>query len=415
MKTKKLVALLLCLALVVGSLTGCSKKDDNAGDDSQQTGGQTTTDDKKDDADKDSGSDDFKGTIKLGGLAPLTGNYAEYGKGFQVGFAMAIEEINAKGGANGYKLEIEIKDSQGDPVTSSTLCTDFAEDDEIMAILGDFTSGACKANAEIVDRYGIVQLSPTASADDYAEMSEYCFSIMGRQDVEAPFLAKYILNKYLEAKKIAVIRVDSDWGLSCYSNFEKQAKVEGLDVTVETYATGEKDFSSLITKMKATNPDVLVVMDQGDAVAQIFNQADAAGWEIQHVALGPGTSAQVADQLTDKDNLILTSPFFFDENDAELTAWKTEFESRAGFSPTIHPACAYDCIYLIANAIEKIGDGEVTRDAIRDALASNTYEGVTGQIVFTEAGDIKRNYMICGLKEGKWTVLEGFEYGAAGV
>ena len=85
----------------------------------------------------------------------------------------------------------------------------------------------CKANAEIVDRYGIVQLSPTASAPDYANMSKYCFSIMGRQDVEAPYLAKYILKKYLGAQKIAVIRVDSDWGLSCYDNFMVQAEKEG--------------------------------------------------------------------------------------------------------------------------------------------------------------------------------------------
>ena len=215
--------------------------------------------------------------IKLGGLAPLTGNYAEYGKGFQIGFQKAIDEINEKGGINGHKFEIEIKDTQGDAVVSSNMATNFAEDESVLAILGDFTSGACKANAEIVDRYGIVQLSPTASAPDYANMSKYCFSIMGRQDVEAPYLAKYILKKYLGAQKIAVIRVDSDWGLSCYDNFMVQAEKEGLDVTVEKYATGEKDFSSLITKMRSIDPDCLVVMDQGDSVAAIFNQADAAG------------------------------------------------------------------------------------------------------------------------------------------
>ena len=120
-------------------------------------------------------------TIKLGGLAPLTGSYAEYGKGFQIGWEMALEDIG-EGGANGHTLAIEVKDSQGDAVISSTLATDYAEDDEIYAILGDFTSGSCKADAEIVDRYGITLLSPTASASDYAAMSPYCFSIMGRQD-----------------------------------------------------------------------------------------------------------------------------------------------------------------------------------------------------------------------------------------
>lgn len=349
-------------------------------------------------------------TIKLGGLAPLTGNYAEYGKGFQIGWEMALNEINENGGINGKKLEIEVKDTQGDAVVSSNMATNFAEDEDVKAILGDFTSGACKANAEIVDRYGIIQLSPTSSAPDYASMSDYCFSIMGRQDGEAPYLAKYILGKYLGVKKVAVIRVDSDWGLSCYDNFIKEAEGLGMDVTVEKYATGEKDFSSLITKMRSIDPDVLVVMDQGDSVAAIFNQADAADWDIQHVALGPGTSEQLITQLTNPDNLIVTSPFFFDENDEKLSAWAETFQEKAGFAPTIHPACAYDTVYLIANAIERIGDKEITREAIQEALSESENTGITGELNFTADGDIVRNYMICGVENGKWVILEGFDY-----
>lgn len=417
---KRVLALTLTFALAASVLAGCggdkaeetkapeTKAEENKEETKAAEGGETQGETQA------AASGESKGVIKLGGLAPMTGNYAEYGKGFDIGFNKAIEEINAAGGVNGYTFEIEIKDTQGDEVTSTTMATAFAEDDEVMALLGDFTSGACKANAQVCDNYGIVQLSPTASASDYAAMSDYFFGIMGRQDVEAPFLAKYVLKEYLGAQKIAVIRVDSDWGLSCFENFKVQADKEGLEVIVETYAATEKDFSSLITKMQAENPDVLVVMDQGDPVADIFNQADAAGWEIKHVALGPGTSEQVAGRLGDKDNLIVTSPFFFDPDDAELTAWAEWFQGEAGFAPTIHPACAYDCVYLIAEAVKNI-DGEVTRDALRDALANlPEYTGVTGSIKFEADGDIKRNYMICGVEGGEWKVLEGFEYGAAG-
>jgi len=410
---KKVIALLLCLVLVMGTLTACgssSTSSTSGGNTTNTASGSATTTTGNTASGTTSTSSD--GTIKLGMLAPLTGDYAEYGKGFQVAAQMAIDEINAKGGANGHKLSIEVKDSAGDPVTSSTLCTEFAEDDSVMAIVGDFTSGCCKANATICDQYGIVQLSPTASASDYASMSKYCFSIMGRQDIEAPYLASVVLQKKLQATNIAVIRVDSDWGKSCYDNFIAKANEIGLKVSVETYAAGEKDFSSIITKVKSTNPDVLVVMDQGDAVSAIFNQADAAGWKIQHVALGPGTSSQLADQLTDKSNLIVTTPFFFDESNADLMKWYNEFTTKAGFNPTIHPACAYDCVYLLARAIENIGSGEITRAAIQDKLQNGgTYTGLTGDITFTENGDIARNYEICTLKDGKWSILEGFDYG----
>ncbi len=358
----------------------------------------------------------FADVIKLGGLAPLTGTYTEYGVGFKIGFQMAIDEINAAGGINGHTFEIDVKDSEGDPVTSTTLATQFAEDDAVMALLGDFSSGACKANAEICDLYGIVQLSPTASAADYAAMSPYCFGIMGRQDVEAPFLAKYIVKKYLGAETVGVIRVDSDWGLSSYSNFEKKALEEGIQIVAhETYQTGETDFSSIVTKVRSANPDLLVVLDQGNSVAAIFNQADSDGWDVKHVALGPGTSQQLVDQLLNPDNLIVTSPFFFDEGNAELMKWRDAFMSESGFAPTIHPACAYDCVYLIAEAVKAIGEGEITRDAIREALQNVSYTGLTGNIKFTPDGDIRRDYMICGVKDKAWVVLEGFEYGAEGI
>ncbi|NLF28178.1 MAG: ABC transporter substrate-binding protein [Clostridiales bacterium] len=358
----------------------------------------------------------FAEVIKLGGLAPLTGTYTEYGTGFEIAFNMAIDEINAAGGVNGYTFEIDVQDSEGDPVVSTTLATRFAEDDSVLAWLGDFTSGACKANAEICDLYGITQLSPTASAPDYASMSPYCFSIMGRQDIEAPFLAKYIVGKYLGCKTAAVIRVDSDWGLASYSNFEKKAVAEGIEIVAhETYQTGETDFSSIVTKVRASNPDCLIVLDQGNSVAAVFNQADADGWDIRHVALGPGTSAQLLGQLTDPANIIVTSPFFFDKDNADVMAWHDAFKAKSGFAPTIHPACAYDCVYLIAEAVKSIGDGELNRQTLRDALQNVEYDGLTGFIKFTPDGDISRNYMICGGTAEGWVVLEGFEYGAAGL
>ena len=75
----------------------------------------------------------------------------------------------------------------------------------------------------------------------------------------------------------------------------------------------------------------------------------------------------------------------------------------------------YDCVYLIKNAIEKIGDGEITREAIQEALANSQNEGITGALNFMEDGDIQRQYMICGVKDAKWVVLEGFDYGAEGL
>ncbi|WRS26316.1 ABC transporter substrate-binding protein [Oscillospiraceae bacterium MB08-C2-2] len=402
---KRIVSLLLIAVLALGTLAGCGSSSTPASSTPAASQGEAST------AGTDTPAPAEKGTIKLGVLAPLTGTNAEYGKGFEVGMKMAVDKINAAGGANGYQLELVVKDSKGDAKESSDLARQFADDESVLAILGDFTSGSCMANAPIVDEAGIVQLSPTASNPDYAAMSPYCFSIMGRQDGEAPFYAKYILQKYMGMKKVGVIYINSDWGQSCYDNFKKEADAIGLEI-VETvsYVQDEKDFSSLITKLKAANPEVIAIMDQG-AVPQVINQIRGTGWDIPITTLGPGTSQQLLDLAgANAEGLLLTSPFFFNEDDKDLMAWKEEFVSKAGFQPTIHPACAYDTVNLIAAAIEASGDGEVTRQTIRDNLAAVEMTGVTGPIKFNEAGDITRQYLICGVENGKYVIKEGFDY-----
>lgn len=392
----------MAFALAVFLLAGCGGKEEiNAPEIKEE--GEAAAQDSGDPAGK------WNGVVKLGGLAPITGDYAEYGEGFELSFRKAVEEINAAGGVNGCTFEIEIRDTGGDAAKATTIAEAFAEDDEVMALLGGFSSGECKANAQICDSYGILQLSPAAAAPDYAAMSEYFFSIIGRQEEEASVLVRNVMKGRLGAGKAAVICIDNDWGLSLLEDVRAQAARENVELAIETYSPVEKDFSSLIARMQTENPDVLLVIDPGDSAAAVFNQADAAGWEIQHVALGPGTSGQVVKRLTDKNNLLVVSPFFPGSENERLNAWAEWFESEAGTAPAIHSACAYDCVYLIAEAVKNI-DGEVTRDALRDALADlPEYEGITGAIKFERDGDIKRNYMVCGLESGEWKILESPE------
>lgn len=361
--------------------------------------------------DKKSSGSAEKDVIQIGVLAPLTGTNAEYGIGFQIGGQMAVDEINARGGVNGRKLSLVVRDSRGDSRESSDLARQFADDDNILAIMGDFTSGACMANAPIVDEAGIVQLSPTASNPAYAGMSDYCFSIMGRQDGEAPFFARYILKKYMGVNSVGIIYINSDWGKSCIDNFRREANAVGLKIVEEvSYVQDEKDFSSLITRVRAARPDVVLIMDQG-AVPQVINQIRGSGWDIPITTLGPGTSEQLINLTgANSEGLILSTPFFFDPSDPKLTAWKDEFTKKSGFQPTVHPACAYDCVYLLADAIERIGSGKITRQAIRDNLASGNFTGITGPLKFNTAGDITRVYMICQVDNGKYVVREGFDY-----
>jgi branched-chain amino acid transport system substrate-binding protein len=350
-----------------------------------------------------------KKAYKVGVMAPISGTNAEYGKGFEIGTRMAVEEINAKGEI---QIELVVRDSKGDPKESADLARQFADDPSIVAIIGDFTSSSSMAAAPIVDDAGLVLLSPTASNPQYASMSKYAFSIMGRQDGEAPFFSTYLLKKYAGAKRAGLIWVNSDWGKSAHDNLVSQAKKEGLEIVADVnYLADEKDFSSAIAKLRRESPDHVVIMDQG-LVPTIINQIAQSGWkDVKITTLGPGTSEQILNLAgRNAEGLLLTTPFFIDANNAAANEWAARFTKLAGFYPTVHPACAYDTAYLLAAAIKKSG-AKVTRESIRENLQNLTdFVGLTGPIRFNPAGDIFRKYLIVAVENGKFVRKTDYDY-----
>lgn len=389
MRIKRLLALSVCVLMTAAAATGCGKTENKGGADT--TPGKTVP------------------TYKIGVLAPITGTNAEYGKGFEIATKMAADKINAKGEM---KIELVVKDSKGDPKESADLARQFGDDKDIMAIIGDFSSSACMANAPIIDEAGIVQLSPTASHPDYAAMSKYAFSIMGRQDGEAPFFSTYLLKKYAQAKNIGLIWINSDWGKAAHDNFKAQAEKDGLNIVADVnYVADEKDFSSAIAKLRSANPDHIVIMDQG-AVPSIINQIAQANWtDVKITTLGPGTSPQILN-LSGKnaEGLLLSTPFFIDDSNKEAKAWSDEFTKLAGFAPTVHPAVAYDTVYLLEAAIKNSGD-KVTRDSIRDNLQNlKGFVGLTGPITFNPNGDITRKYLVISVENGAFVKKTDYDF-----
>ncbi|MDW7671588.1 MAG: ABC transporter substrate-binding protein [Bacillota bacterium] len=384
---KKVLSVLLVVLLMAAVLAGCSSP-------------------------APAGGGEEAGAYKFAVFAPITGNYAEYGKGFEVATQMAADEINAAGGINGNMIELVVYDTKGEPTESADIARRVVDDESFLAVLGDFTSSNCMANAPILGAGGMVQLSPTASHPDYAGMNEYMFSIMGRQDGEAPFFSTFLLQKYKNAEAIGVIYINNDWGQSAYENLIRQAAIDGLNiVSEENFVEGERDFNSLLTKVRATNPDTLALIMHANDTAMIANTAAQMGWDVELTALGPGTSMQIIELAGENvEGLLLSTPFFITEENEQAWAWAQEFKDRAGFEPTVHPAVAYDTVYLMKAAIENI-DGEVTRDAVRQNLQDlKGFVGLTGPIEFNESGDITRLYLIMEIQGDRFVQMTDFDY-----
>ena len=349
-------------------------------------------------------------TIKFGVIAPLTGPHAEYGQGFDAATQIAVEEINAAGGVNGYKLELECQDSAADAKTSSDIFTRYAEDDSIIAVIGDFTSSCCKANAPLAEEYGLVQISPTASDPSYASMSDYCFTVMYNQSTAAPWTAESVIGHYLGKKSCAVMYLNTDWGVSTNDYLLQGLNDAGIELLGdEAYAENETDFSSVISKLKATDADTVVILDQGN-VPNIINQIRDTGWDCQIVTLGPGASDQLLDMCGDNANgLVIPCPSYITEDNPTTADFYKKFYEKNQCAPTDHSLCAYTCVQVLAAAIKSI-DGEVTREAIKDALKNVSYDGMAGHTEFNEDGGVNRDLLIIQVENGQYEIKEEYGY-----
>lgn len=384
---KKMLSSLVAMLLSVSLLTACGAAGSNA-----PGGGEADS-------------------VKVGVLAPLTGANAEFGKAFEVAMTMEMEEVNAAGGINGKTLELVFQDSKGDAKESSDLCRQYVDNEDIVAVLGDFTSTACMADAPIVKEAEMAILSPTASNPAFTEMNDCTFGIIGKQDADSRYYAHYVLQEYAGVDNVGIIYIESDWGNAAMSNFVDEAGKIGLNIVeMASFVQDEKDFSSIITKMKAANPDHIAIMDQG-ATSQIINQIRTSGWDVSLSTNGPGTSQQLIDLCGENcEGLLLTTPFFFDPENEKEMAWRDEFTERAGFAPTVHSVNAYDCALLISEAIRQCGD-DITRENVRDKLAAIDFSGgLTGQIKFDETGSLDRRYIICEIVDGEYVKRAGFDY-----
>ena len=403
---RKRIAVLLAVAMMASVTAGCSGAEAKAPAAGTETSGGQTGENASQEA-----GESGENPIRIGVAAPITGNSAEYGKGFQVATQMAAEVVNAAGGVKGRPIEMVVKDSKGDAKESADVARIFCEEEDIVAVIGDFSSSSCMASAPIYQEKGLVQISPSASHPDFAKMGDYMFGVVGRQDVEGPFRAKYLANKYIGAESVGVIFMNNDWGVVTSENFKQACEESGVTVTAtESFIEGEKDFNAVISKVRQTDPDALCLITQYNEAAIISKQVKQAGWDVQIM----GAGAMYSDQLiqlggADVEGLIAESPFIIEESDPKAMEFAREFEKRAGFKPNIQAASAYDTALLVADAIGRAE--EVSRSAVRDALAAtDNFMGITGPITFTEDGDVHRKYRVMAIQDGKWVALTGYDY-----
>ena len=391
---------MLSLTMAAGLLAGCGGSDTGSEQEASETA-----------ENGEESSSGLEGTVKVGVLAPITGNYATHGTSFVTSMTMAMEEVNEAGGINGKELVLEFVDTAGDPTQAADMCASLAEDEEIVAILGDWSSGCSLAAGVIATDYGIVEFSPCSSNYDFNEISDWTFSIPGPTWEESTYSAQYVSQKYIGAETVYVFYENNDYANEGFQAYSDTAAEVGLEIVgSSTYPSGEtSDFSAEISKARALDPDLVVMIDQ-NTTSMIVNQIRDSGWDVQLENIGLNTSTKVIEDCGENaEGLITSACIFYDLTDPEIKAWYDEFVERAGQTPQAHTAMSYDTVFILADALRKCGD-EIDREEVKDYLYETDGDYMSGHIKFNEDGAISRNYYICEIENGEWVLREGLDY-----
>ena len=349
-------------------------------------------------------------TVKLAVACPVTGDSAEYGVHFSVAAQMAAEMINETGGINGRTVEIEIFDSKNDAKEAAEVARLIGQDSTILATIGDFSSTCCMASAPIYEENKLVQISPSAGLIDFPQVGPWNFAITGVQSDDGPFLANRVLRETMGVKSYAVAYTNNDFGLNLTGFMKEEAESLGITVTdSEAIASGEKDFTAIVSKMRQTNPEAVVIVATYNEVANCVKQIRQVGWDVPIVISGSSLTDQLVELLGEDVNGIYSNIAFVPSADDENTSeFSKEFTERSGLAPSFHSVCTYDTVNLVCLAARKCGDN-LTRETLRDTLAAYTgFDGLMGPVEFTEEGAVHRGSKVVQYQNGTLVALSEY-------
>jgi branched-chain amino acid transport system substrate-binding protein len=321
-------------------------------------------------------------TIKIGLIAPLTGDVAGLGADVLHGVEMAVEKINADGGLNGKKIQLIAEDGRCTGSDAAGAAQKLVNVDHVFAIVGGLCSGETLAAAPIVNEGKIVLLSPTSSSPDVTKAGDFVFRNYPSDALKTVAMAKYFGENKIA--KIAMISENTDFSQGFRASL-KAAMPEGAMVFDEVVDPGTKDFRSLMTRLKGMQFDMFFPNGNSDAViGPMMQQLREAGITSPAIVHDAGDSATMAKNVPEVEGMyVINVP-----SDAKEASFNAAFKAKYG-EPQYAVAFAgfaYDSMNVIAEGIKK---GAQDSTALKTWMYSMPdFAGVSGSFHFDKDGDV---------------------------
>lgn len=343
-------------------------------------------------------------SVKVGVISWLTGAGAGYGEAITNGLKLANKEIKAEGKVN---IELLIEDSAGDQEQALSAAQKLMNSENVSAIIGPTLSTEMNVVGPQADLNGVPIMGTSTTAQGIPQIGEYVFRDSIPESLAIPAAIKAAVDKY-GAKKVAILYGNDDvFTKSGFDTMKATAEEMGLEIlTIEEFQKGQADYNAQLTKIKGTDPDLILCSALYNEGAVIMTQARKMGIDVPFVGGNGFNSPEVIKIAGDAANgLIVATPWFAGNEDKKVQDFVKKYTDEYGKAPDQFAAQAYDGLYLLADAIARAGSGD--RDEIRDALAeTKDFEGVLGKMSFDKDGDIVMDPIVLTIEGGKFQLFK---------
>jgi branched-chain amino acid transport system substrate-binding protein len=349
-----------------------------------------------------------QGTIKVGEYASLTGKEAAFGQSSHKGTLLAVNEINAKGGVLGKKLELIAEDNQSKDTESATIATRLITGDKIVALLGEVASGRSLEAAPVCQEKHIPMISPSSTNPKVTEVGDYIFRVCFTDPFQGKLIANFAKD-FLKVKRVAMLTdVGLPYSVGLAKYFKEPFLADGGVIVMEkNYTGGDKDFNAQLTAIKAEHPEAIFIPGYYTEAALIAHQARALGITVP-IFGGDGWEAPALIKLGKQameGNYFSTH--YSAENQAPIVQdFVKKFKAaNNGETPDAMAALGYDSVLVLADAIKRAGTTDEPQ--LRDAIAATKdFEGVSGKTTFDANRNVSKSAVIITIKDGKFKYVE---------
>jgi branched-chain amino acid transport system substrate-binding protein len=326
--------------------------------------------------------------VPVGAIEILTGPAAAYGIAIRSGLELALDTVNQRGVLGGRKIALTVEDSAGDKNQAINAARKLIGRDKVVAIIGPTLSNEMFAVGPVTNERRIPTIGTSTTANGITDIGPYIFRTSLPEADVVP--ATFRKAQSRGVKTIALMYANDDaFSKSGYEVMKGAAEKLGLKiVATESFGTKDTDFSAQLTKIKALKPDAVAISALVEPVSGVLLQARQLGFgkETQFIG-GNGSNSPKLGEIAGAaaDGLIVGSPWFIGKADPLNQKFVAAFKAKYGKNPDQFAAQAYDCMFILAAAIDRAGAADPEK--ITAALAKTNYTGVMGPFTFTPHRD----------------------------